>query len=103
MLLKSHSRGQVGRKESLVYFGCQHPVGVGVRSRDAWGACPEADSPPDNQWARGFRAFIGRVGLPAETAVISDRHLEVGHWSDQRHLVISTVSLQFQSQFVSIS
>ena len=79
-------------------------MGVGVRSRDAWGACPEADPLPDNQWARGFRAFVGRVGLLAETAIKSDSHLEVGHWwSDQHHLVISTVSLQFQSQFISIS
>ena len=46
------------------------------------------------------------MGLHSATAVSSDSNLEIGHqWSDQHHLliVLSTVNLQFQGWFVSIS
>ena len=42
-------------------------------------------------------------GLHANSTVGSDSHLEIGHRSDQRHLALSTVNLQFQGQFVPIS
>ena len=38
------------------------------------------------------------------STVSSDSRLEIGHqWSDQHHLIFSTVSLQIQGQLVSIS
>ena len=60
---------------------------------------------PDNR--DGARGFIDKGrGLHAAIAVSSDGLLETGHrWSDQHHLliVLSTVNLQFQGWFVSLS
>ena len=85
--LKSQQRGQVGGKESLLYFGFQQlgqgeDIGVGVY------ACPVVNSQPHtyNQWAR---AFIGRGRwLYAETAqsALTVILKLVMWWSDQCHL-----------------
>ena len=58
---KSQSRGQVGRKEHLLYFRCQYVVGGG------WAPVQRLTALfLENEWAR---AFIDRGrGLRAETA-----------------------------------
>ena len=66
--------------------------------------------PPENQRARAFKGASqgcisgGRGNMQNRTGS-SDGHLEIGHeWPDEHHLdCLSTVSLQFQGQFVPIS
>ena len=80
--------------ERLLYFGCQEWGGqTPVRGLTA---------PPPRQ--SGARAFIDRVGGSIQTEHRQLCHLGIGRqWSEQRHLVLGTVTLQFQSLFVSIS
>ena len=51
----------------------------------------------------GGKSFYSwREGAVSRNSTVS--HLEIGHWgSDQHHLVLSTVSLQFQGQPAPIS
>ena len=81
--LKSQQTGQVGGKESLLYFRCRQLVGRAD-------VCPKADTSHCDQRAV---AVIDRIGggwgwgLRVETAVSFDSHLETGHWwPDQHHL-----------------
>ena len=63
----------------MLYFGGWQPGerGSGQGRADL---CPKADSTPDPTDDQRARAFIaGRRGLHAETAVSSDRHLEIAH------------------------
>ena len=72
------------------------------------GCYPKADLPPptptDNQWTR---AFIDRGrGLHAETAELAlavTLTLVIGGLISVTSIVLSTVNLQLQGQFVSIS
>ena len=65
-------RGQVGGKESLLYFGCWHQRG---KRGEEHGCLSKAQLPPSD--IRGARAFAGGGrGLHAETAVSSDSHLD---------------------------
>ena len=85
--------------DSSLYFGCQ-PLTWGQGE----GECLSKSRLHPLGGARGLTEK-GR-GLRAARAVSSDSQFEVGHqWSDQHHLliVLSTVNLQFQGWFVSIS
>ena len=96
---------QAGGKESLLYFGC--------RQWRLWGEgtcrpCPKANSPfplpPNKQWTRAF--IDRRRGLHAETAqsaLTVILKLVIGGLSSVILIVLGTVSVQFQGQFVSIS
>ena len=70
-------------------------------------AFPKADIPPvltDNQWARAF--IGGGRGLHAETASPSLMVIlksVLGDFTNVILIVLSTVNLQFQCQFVAIS
>ena len=74
--LKSQQTGQVGGKESLLYFRCWQLV-------ERADICPKADS---FHCDRRAVAVIDRIGggwgwgLHVETAVSSDNHLETDHW-----------------------
>ena len=64
--------------------------------------CPKADFPP---WqAVGESFYRPREGATCwNSTVILDSHLQIGHWwSDQRHLVLGIVNIQFQGRFASI-
>ena len=57
-------------------------------------------------WQSGRKSFSRQRGPHAETAVSSDSHLEIGHvvvWPASSWLLLNTIILQFQGQFISIS
>ena len=91
-------------KESLLYFGCRQPGwGWGRRTpvqRPNPPLSPSCDNP-------GIRAFIGEGrGLHAETAqsaLTVILKLVIDGLTSVILVVISTVNLQFQGWFVSIS
>ena len=97
---KASSQGvSVGGKGKVALF--QRPAtGGGEGGRLSKGRLP----PPDNQ---GARAFIDRGrGLPAETAqsaLTGILKLVMGGLTSIILIVLGTISLQFQSQFVSTS
>ena len=97
--LKSQWTGQVGGKESLLYFRCWQLWWQGVVD-----VCPKAHSHPVNQWARAF--IDSKKGLHAETAQSALRvilKLVIGGLTSIIFIVLSTVTLQLQGWFVSIS
>ena len=86
---------KVDEKESLLYFGCWKLAGVGG------GLLFKGQlSLTDNQWARAFIGW-GR-GLHAETAQ-SALKLVIGGLTSIILIVLSTLKLQFQGEFISIS
>ena len=65
-LESQYSRGKLGGKESLLYFGGRQP---GERAD----SCPKGRLPTDSQWARAFKGefqgyIAGGSGLHTETA-----------------------------------
>ena len=103
LLLISQRRGQVGGKESLLYFGGWQPWGW----REA-NSCTEADSLcPSTTQESGARAFMERGrGLHAETAqsaLTVILKLVTAGLTSVILIFLSTVNLQFQGWFVSIS
>ena len=103
MLLISQRRGQVGGKESLLYFGGWQPWGGGGPTAVQM-LIPSAHPPPENQGARAFTER-GR-GLHAETAqsalTVTLRLVSSGLTSVIL-LVSGTVNLQLQGWFISVS
>ena len=103
LLLISQWRGQVGGKESLLYFGGWQPwCGGGPTAVQM--LIPSAHPPPENQGARAFTER-GR-GLHAETvqsALTVILKLVTAGLTCVILIVLSTVNLQFQVWFVSIS
>ena len=68
---KSQSRGQVGRKEHLLYFGCQYVVGRRV------GTWPKADCPlPRERMDKSFYRQRERVTC-RNSRVSTDSHFEI--------------------------
>ena len=67
--------------------------GAGWGRVEGWeGRCLSKVQPGGKSFYRWREGAVGR-----NSTVSSDSHLEIGHWgSDQHHLVLSTVSLQFQ-------
>ena len=103
LLLISQWRGQVGGKESLLYFGGWQPWGEGGPTAVQM-LIPFAHPPPENQGARAFTER-GR-GLHAETAqsaLTVILKLVTAGLTGVILIVLSTVNLQFQGWFVSIS
>ena len=93
---KSHWRGQVSGKESLLYFGCQPPRG---------GQSPvQSPPPPDHQWARAFtgwgRDLHAEIAQPSLAGILM---LGISGLVSVILIILGTVSLQFHGRFASIS
>ena len=65
--------------------------------REQRDTCPEANSPLPPTIRRREFFYSWREGATCRNSIVSsDSYLEIGHWwSDQQHLVLSTVNLQF--------
>ena len=91
----------MGGKESFLYFGCRLPAGVG-RTVYLKANCHSLQ--PQQS---GDRAFVDRGrALHAETAQLALTvifGLVIGGLTSVILVVLGTVNLQFQGQFVSIS
>ena len=95
-LLKSQETGQVGVKESLLYFRCWQPGG---KLADI---CPKADSSTDKQGMReslveGLHAEIAQSSL---TVILK---LVISGLTSIILVVLGTVNLQLQGALVPIT
>ena len=88
--------------DRVLDFAHTQPRGVRGRTGQSWGVGRQM---PVQSPTGGKSFYSWREGAVSRNSTVSsDSHLEIGHWgSDQHHLVLSTVSLQFQGQHAPIS
>ena len=97
--LKSQWRGQVGGKESLLYFGCQQGVGWSRQIPVQRLAVPHWQSV-------GRASYSPREGAPCRNNTVSSAvifKLVMGGLTRVIMIVLGTVNFHFQGQFVSVS